>query len=58
MNIEERSTALAEAYSDICQTSTMELFENALNGFWPLTIFVKSSILDVWQGFQNVCLET
>ena len=47
MNIEERSTALAEAYSDICQTSTMELFENALNGFWPLTIFVKSSILDV-----------
>ena len=32
-----------------CQTSKMECFVNV---YKPLTIFVKSSILDVWQGFQ------
>ena len=30
-----------------CQTSKMELFAKRVNGFQPLTIFAKSSILDI-----------
>ena len=30
------------------QTSKMELFAKRVNGFQPLTIFAKSSILDIW----------
>ena len=33
-----------EAYSEPCQTSKMELFENS---FQPLITFAKRSILDV-----------
>ena len=33
-----------------------------VNGFQPLTIFAKRSMLDVWQSFQytsvNICLKT
>ena len=36
-----------EAYSELCQTSKMELFEKINNGFQPLTILPKRSILGV-----------
>ena len=43
---------VSEAYSEPSQTSKIELFEKVVNGFQPLTIFEKSSILDVWQGSE------
>ena len=30
----------------------MEFFEKVVEGFQPLTIFGKRSILDVWQGSE------
>ena len=36
-----------EVYSEICQTSKMEPFTELVNGFEPLTIFAKRSVLDV-----------
>ena len=30
----------------------MERFAKKVNALGPLTIFVKSSILDVWEGFE------
>ena len=41
-----------EAYSEPCQTSKIESFAKIVNGFMPLTIFAKRSILDVWQGSE------
>ena len=38
---------IAEAYSEPYQTSKMERFAKIVNGFQPLTIFGKRSILDV-----------
>ena len=38
------------AYSEPYQTSKMELFAKIVNDFQPLTIFAKSSVVDVWQG--------
>ena len=40
--------AIAEVYSEPCQTSKMECF----NSFQVLNIFAKHSILDIWQGFE------
>ena len=37
----------AEANSESCQTSMMELFAKIVKNEKPFTIFVKSSILDV-----------
>ena len=34
------------------QTSKMELFTKTVNGWKPLTIFAKRSILGVWLGFE------
>ena len=42
----------AEAYLKSCQTSRMELLVKIVNGWKPLSIFAKSSILDVWHGFE------
>ena len=36
----------AEAYSLPCQTSKTKDFAKIVEGFWPLIIFAKSSILD------------
>ena len=36
----------------LCQTSKMESFPKLVNGFHPLTVFVKQSILDVWKGSE------
>ena len=42
----------SEAYSKTCHTSKMDLFEKTANGFQPITIFTKSSILDVLKSFE------
>ena len=38
--------------SKLSQSSKMELFAIIVNGWKLLTLFTKSSILHVWQGFQ------
>ena len=40
------------SYSKSCQTSKMELLEKMANNVWPLTIFLKRSILDILQGSE------
>ena len=47
-----RIMQIAEVYSEPSQTSTMELFAKIVKGFQVLTIFLKSSILDIRLGFQ------
>ena len=41
-----------EAYSQPSQTSKMEVFTKIVNGFQPFTVFIKSSILDIWLGYE------
>ena len=41
-----------EAYSEPIRTSTKELLAKIVSSFWPLTIFVKGSILDVRLGSE------
>ena len=41
-----------ETYSEPCQISKMQCFAKIVDGFYPLTIFLKHSFLDVWQGFE------
>ena len=42
---------MSEAYLEPLQTSKMKkLFAKIVNGFKPLTVFAKSSILDVCNG--------
>ena len=43
--------SLSEANVEPCETSKTELFAK-YNGFQPFTVFAKSSIFYVWQGFQ------
>ena len=43
----------SEKYSESCQTSKMKCFAKTVNGFYPLTIFAKHAILDVWQSFEH-----
>ena len=43
----------SEAYSKPCQTSQIEVFTKI--GFSFLTIFAKTSILDVWQDSEFPC---
>ena len=38
--------------SESCQTPKMELFAKLVKNEKPLTIFVKTSMLDVWQGSE------
>ena len=49
----------SEAYSDTCQTSSIKLYAKIVNGWKPLPISAKKSILDVQYGsehdFGNVC---
>ena len=44
--------ANSEAYSEPCQISKIEAFAQIVNGFQFLTILAKSSILNVWQGYE------
>ena len=43
-----------EAYLELCQTTKMERFAKKVQGFYPLVIFTKHSILDNWQGSEYV----
>ena len=31
----------------------MKCFAKTVNGFYPLTIFAKHAIVDVWQSFEH-----
>ena len=42
----------SEVYSEPCLTSMMVRFVKEVKDFWPLTIFSKRFILDVWQGSE------
>ena len=42
----------AKVYSETSQTSWMELFAKIVKSFQLLTIFIKSSILDIRLGFE------
>ena len=42
--------AISEVNLEPCQTLGMKFSEKIVNSFKPLTIFIKSSILDVWRG--------
>ena len=44
----------SEAYSKPCQSSKNELFAKIINSFQPFTIFEKTSILDIQQGFEYI----
>ena len=39
-------------YSEPFQTSKMEHFVKIVDDFWPLTVYEKWFILDVWQGSE------
>ena len=54
--LQETETWLTGAYSEPCQTSNTEVFAEIGNGFQLLTIFSKSSILDVSQGSEYTCV--
>ena len=40
------------AYPELRQTSQMELLAKVVNGFQPLTVFARNSVLDVWEGSE------
>ena len=50
--------------SEPSQTSKMDFFEKIINSWKPLTIFAKSTILEVWlssayvSGQWSFCLQT
>ena len=46
LRLASKGEYFSELFSDPCQISKMELFVNIINGFQPLTIYSKSSILD------------
>ena len=37
-----------------CQTSKTKCLTKKVNGFQPLSIYAKNSILDIWQGSDYV----
>ena len=45
-----------ELYSKPCQTSKINHFAEVVNTRKPFTIFAESSILDVWQCSEYVCV--
>ena len=47
-----RISRTAEVHSEHSRTSTMELFAQIVKGFRLLTIFIKSSIIDIRLGFE------
>ena len=42
----------SKAYSEPSHKSKMGLFSNVVNGWKPLTIFAKSSLVDAWLGSE------
>ena len=41
-----------DEYSKPSQTSKMERFAKKIDGFYPLTISAKHSILEIWLGSE------
>ena len=41
-----------EVQSESCQTPELKISTKTVNGFQLFTVFVNSSILDVWQDFE------
>ena len=39
-------------YPEPCQTSRMKSFAEVVNGLFPITTFIKHSILDAWHGSE------
>ena len=50
-------TSGTEVRSERCQISKMKLFARIACGFQLLTIFAKSSILDIWQVPEYTLLQ-
>lgn len=44
---------VSEVYSESVQTYKMELFAEMINSFQLLTVFAKSSLLDVWMALMS-----
>ena len=42
----------AGAYSEPCQQAKMGHFAKIVNSYKPLSITIKRSFLDVWQGYE------
>ena len=51
-NINQFAKKIPEAHSEPTRTYKMELFAKIVTTFQRLTIFGKSSILDIWLGFE------
>ena len=49
-NILQHRIVTPEPYLEPCQISAMKHFLKIINSFKPLTIFQKSSTVDLWQG--------
>ena len=50
----ERVKEQPESYSEPGQTSKMNIFAKIVNGYELFTIFVKDSIVDVWQWSEYI----
>ena len=50
----------SEGYLEPCQICKIELFAKIFNDFWPLTVLVKTSVLDVLQvsEYASGCIST
>ena len=48
----KQGITLQRRNQNLGQTSKISFFAKIVNDFQSLTIFIKNSILDVWQGFQ------
>ena len=51
-NINHFAKKIPEGHSEPIRTYKMEPFAKIVTTFQPLTIFGKSSILDIWLGFE------
>ena len=49
---------MSEAYTGLCKTFPMELFDKIVNDWNPWTVFTKNSVSDVWRGsgYASACL--
>ena len=50
---DESARQISETYLESMQTSKVELFTKRVNGFKWLTVFAKTSILDICSGSKH-----
>ena len=53
MNNTIQISYIAKTFTEPCQTSKMEIFVKIVNAWSRQFFFPESSILEVWQGFEN-----